>query len=332
VLRSSIVLCAMNSRVERQRNPSGRPRTGRINSSRHEWRKGLPGSRQLQADALLLVVALIWGSTFVLVKRTVAQFPVYAFLSLRFALAAVVLLLLFGRRLQGFGRRELWAGASIGLFLFGGYAFQTLGLQYTTASKAGFITGLSVVMVPVFSALLLRRVADRRALLGVVCSTIGLALLTLEGDLRPAYGDWLVLACAFCFALHIISVGAFAPHMDALALTIVQVVVVALLSGAMSLVTESRSWSIPGSVGPAAVFTGVLGTAFAFATQNSVQTWTTATHTALIFATEPVFAAVFGYLWAGERLTQWGTVGCGLILLGMLFAELRSSLDSQGDR
>lgn len=294
-----------------------------MNSRARSW---LSQPQQWQADVWLLLVALIWGSTFVLVKSAVAQYPVYAFLCLRFTLATGVLLALFGRRLPRLSPWMLLAGAAIGLFLFGGYAFQTVGLQYTSASKAGFITGLSVVFVPVLSTVLLRRMPERQALLGVVLATAGLALLTLGRDLRPAQGDLLVLGCAFCYALHIVAVSRFAPQTDALALTVVQVAVVALLSGLASLAAGKWPAPIPAPIFLAATFTGVLATALAFAVQNAVQARTTATHTALIFTTEPVFAALFGFALAGERLTAWGWVGCGLILLGMLLAELRPTI------
>ena len=276
-----------------------------------------------QADASLLVVTLVWGSTFVWVKESVAHFPVFAFLSLRFALAALVLAVLFGRRLRRLSWRMVGAGAAVGLFLFGGYTFQTLGLRFTTASKAGFITGLSVVLVPIFAALVLRRRPEPQALLGVVLCTLGLALLTLGPDPTPARGDWIVLGCAFCFALHILAVSHFAPQTDALALTVVQVTVVALLSAGTSLATEAWPWPISQGTYAAAAFTGVLATAMAFAIQNRVQVFTTPVHTALIFASEPVFAGIFGYWLAGERLTRQGLLGCGLILVGMLVAELR---------
>jgi drug/metabolite transporter (DMT)-like permease len=282
--------------------------------------------RPWQADLALLLVTLIWGSTFVLVKQSVARFPVFAFLFLRFVLAALVLGLLFGRRLRTLSWRMFGAGLLIGLFLFGGYAFQTVGLRFTTASKAGFITGLSVVMVPVFTALLFRRAPQRTVLLGVLLATVGLALLTLGKDLTPTRGDGLAFGCAVCFALHIVAVSLFAPQTDALALTIVQVTTVALLSGIAALVTEIRPWPMRTDVCAAAAFTGVLATALAFAIQNSVQVYTTSVHTALIFASEPVFAGLFGYWLAGERLTRWGVLGCGLILLGMLLAELRGTV------
>ncbi len=284
---------------------------------------------------MLLWVTLIWGSTFVLVQQAVERFPVFAFLCLRFVLATVVLCLCFGRRLRALQPRMAAAGVVIGLFLFAGYAFQTVGLQYTSSSKAGFITGLSVVIVPILSALLLKRVPERQALLGVVLSTVGLALLTLGRDLTPGRGDLIVLGCAFCYALHITAVSLYAPQTDALALTIVQIAVVAVVSGVVatlagdwySVLRSLQGWQQPvtrDALG-AAAFTGVLGTALAFAIQNSVQSWTTATHTALIFAAEPVFAGLFGYWLAGDRLTSWALVGCGLILLGMIVAELWSA-------
>jgi drug/metabolite transporter (DMT)-like permease len=169
---------------------------------------------------------------------------------------------------------------------------------------------------------------------GVAFSTVGLAFLTLERNPSGACtlvpfvwqrGDLIVLGCAICFALHIITVSLFAPRTEALALTVVQVLVVALLSGVASWAFEQRPSAVSADIWRAAAFTGLLATAAAFAVQNSVQTWTTATHTALIFVTEPVFAALFGYLFAGERLTQQALVGGGLVLMGMLLAELQPS-------
>ena len=278
-------------------------------------------SHTVQADGLLVLITLIWGSTFLLVQRAVQSYSVFAFLFLRFALGSIVLLLLLGRRLRSLSPRMWVAGIAIGFFLFGGYTLQTLGLLYTTSSKAGFITGLSVVIVPALSATLLRRLPDKYALLGVVLSTVGLALLTLGHDLRPTLGDVLVLGGAFCFAAHIVAVSRFAPRTDALALTVVQVAAVTVFSGLATILLGE--WQPPSQpVLTAAAFTGMLATALAFAVQNSVQAWTTATHTALIFATEPVFAGIFGYWFGEERLARGAVIGCILILLGMLVAEL----------
>jgi len=283
------------------------------------------GSKQIIADLLLLFVAFIWGSTFVMVKRVVEGFPVFLFLGMRFFLAAITLAVFYFRRLRRTTWREIGAGGLIGIFLFAGYAFQTVGLRYTTAAKAGFITGLSVVLVPVFSAALLRRMPTKQAIVGVLLSTIGLALLSLNADLSISKGDLLVLCCAVSFALHIVTVSAFAPKADPIALTTVQVLVVALISitvaGALGEIKHSTI-SLSGEVWFAAAFTGVLATAVAFGIQNSAQRFTSPTHTALIFAAEPVFAGIFGVLWAGEQLIGRAIIGCVLILCGMIAGEI----------
>jgi len=280
-------------------------------------------SRQLGADALLLLITLVWGSTFVLVKDAVATYPVFPFLALRFGLATAALLAVGAGRLRRLGRRGLRAGVLIGLCPFPGYALQTVGLQYNSASKAGLITGLSVALVPILSAILLRRPPSPAAVIGVCLATMGLALLTLNHDFRVATGDVMVLGCALSFALHIVSVSAFAPSMDPLGLTIVQVATVALLSAAISLLIPGP-WPTPSpSALWAAAFTGILATAVAFAIQTSAQRFTTPTHTALIFAGEPVFAAIFGVLLAGDVMTPAAVAGGVLIVLGTVVNEIR---------
>jgi drug/metabolite transporter (DMT)-like permease len=291
-------------------------------------RSALP--RQLIADLSLIGVTAIWGATFVMVKSAVANYPVFAFLSIRFALALLFLLpaLLWRRRTgrQTWHRPTLRAGVLVGLALFAGYAFQTFGLQYTTPAKAGFITGLSVVMVPLFSAALLRQAPDRAAVAGVIMATAGLALLTWQGELTVVLGDILVLACAVSFAMHIIALGAFSPRMDSLTLLAVQIATVMFLSLGISLLTEWPWPALPAEVMGAAAFTGVAATTIAFGIQTVAQRFTSPTHTALIFAMEPVWAGLFSFWLIGERLGPRSLAGAGLILAGMLVAELMPAL------
>jgi drug/metabolite transporter (DMT)-like permease/membrane-associated phospholipid phosphatase len=281
--------------------------------------------RQLGADVLLLLVTAIWGGTFVMVKDAVASYPVFPFLAIRFGLGLAALLLIGWRRLRFLTRSNLMAGALAGLFLLGGYAFQTLGLQHTTASKAAFITGLSVAMVPVLSALVLRVRPSSSAVIGVSFATAGLGLLTLSHSLMIGRGDLYVLLGALCFALHILALSASAPKVDPIALTIVQLAVVALCSTAISF-ASLRPWPVPTtSVWGAAIFTGILATAVAFGLQTAMQRFTTATHTALIFTAEPVFGALFGVLYASDVLTPRMLVGAFLILIGTLISEINWS-------
>jgi len=280
--------------------------------------------RQLAADLTLLVVVAIWGATFVLVKDAVTDFPVFAFLSLRFGLAAVVLLPLAWREAphRRPDRRLILQGSLMGLALFAGYGLQTLGLRLTTPARAGFITGLSVVLVPIGSAWFLRRPPSRTAIAGVSLATIGLALLSFDGDASTGLGDLLVLGCAVSFAAQVILTAAFAPGQPAMRLALVQIATVAVLSLIVSLLWE-RPWpAIGGQTIFAFAFTGVLATSFAFAAQTFAQRFTSPTHTALIFSLEPVFAVVSSRILIGERLTGQALVGSALILLGMLAAEL----------
>ncbi|MGE5620570.1 MAG: DMT family transporter [Sphingomonadaceae bacterium] len=280
-------------------------------------------SRQLQADLWLALVTLIWGSTFVVVKNELANIGPLAFVALRFTFAFLFMALLMRRSLARIGRHQLAAGALIGVFLFGGYALQTVGLRYTTASKAAFITGLCVVLAPLFAHLLLGHTPSLIATLGVVLATAGLALLSLVDDLSLAMGDLLVLGCAASFALHIVSISRFAPRMDPVALTTVQIGVVAVGGAIATAILEPNPLPLkPGSVVVAAGM-GLFATALAFTIQNRVQVFTTPTHTALVLSLEPVFGAIFAYLLAGERLGPREILGCSLILAGMVAAEFK---------
>ena len=281
--------------------------------------------RQLSADLMLLLVTLVWGGTFVMVKDAVASFPVFPFLTLRFGLASLVLLPFGARRLRTLGWRSAGAGVLIGLFLLAGYSFQTIGLRYTSASKAGLITGLSVVIVPIMSALILHRAPRIEAIVGVALATIGLALLSVSQKLTVTRGDILVVFCAFSFALYIVSVSAFAPKVDPVALTLVQMITVALVCALVSLFTESSLPQPSGATWVAAAFTGIFATAVAFLIQTSMQRFTTPTHTALVLTGEPVFAAIFGVLLAHDVLTARNIAGGILILSGTIVSEIRWS-------
>ncbi len=275
-----------------------------------------------QADITLVLVTLIWGSTFVVVKGALDAVGPLTFVAWRFTVAALALALLFHRRVRALSRAELRAGGIIGVWLALGYILQTIGLQYTTTGKAGFITGLSVVLVPVIAALWLRQPPGAWTAAGVAMATAGLGLLTLDASLRPAPGDLWVLGCAVAFAMHIISVSRFAPHHDPLSLTVVQIAVVALIALGGAFIFETPEVRLPRATWAAILFTALAATVVALGLQNSVQPFTTPTHTALIFSLEPVFAAFFGWWLAGEVLGLKELVGGALILAGMVVAEL----------
>ncbi|MQL50816.1 EamA family transporter [Desulfofundulus thermobenzoicus] len=280
-------------------------------------------SLQLKADLALLGVTFIWGITFVVVQNALDSIGPYYFLGVRFLLAFLFLGAIYYRQLLKLDRTTLQAGLIIGMFLFGGYAFQTVGLQYTTAANAGFITGLSVVLVPVFSTFFTRQLPGVFAAGGVILSTTGLAFLSLGQGLRINRGDLLVFFCAICFALHIIMVGRYARHLNPPLLATIQIGAVSLAAFAMGLSMETWPGQFTRPVWIALLLTAIPATSLAFLIQNSVQRFTSATHTAIIFTMEPVFAALGAYLLAGEILTARQLTGCLLILGGMLLAELK---------
>jgi drug/metabolite transporter (DMT)-like permease len=287
--------------------------------------------RQIIADASLVFVALIWGATFVLVKDVIEQVPTMLFLAMRFTFAGVALALVMLplRRWSGLTRAELGWGTVLGVALYSGYTLQTLGLRSTTASNGGFITGLSVVLVPVLGIFVLRQVPRAWSWLGVLFATTGLALLSLNFDtgVRINEGDALVFGCAIAFAIHILLVSKVAGGADPLRLTLVQIIVTGVLSALTSILFEPTVSAVPsGEVWAGTIFLGVAATAFAITIQVTVQRFTSAVHTVLIFTLEPVFAAAFGMWLQGDRLgpIAWG--GAGLILTGMLVAELGSYL------
>ncbi|WP_366924075.1 DMT family transporter [Metallumcola ferriviriculae] len=284
----------------------------------------MDNNRQLQADLLLLIVALIWGLTFVSVKNALVDIGPYTFNAIRFGIAFIFMGLFSGRKLRQINKKSLSAGMTVGMVLFAGYSFQTIGLQYTTASNAGFITGLSVVMVPLFARLLFKRTANRYAILGAITAAAGLGLLSLSLPLAVNLGDLLVLFCAASFALHIVFVGRYSPNHDTMVLVVIQIGTVAILSGLSALVWEGQAVHFTANVIWGLIITAIPATALAYLIQNWAQKFTTETRTAIILSMEPVFAALFALILLHEALGVKDISGGLLVLAGMLLAELKT--------
>lgn len=282
--------------------------------------------RQLVADLTLLVVVAVWGATFIMVKDAVSKTAPLLFLSVRYGWATLALgvLGLLQGKLGGFTRQELRGGVLAGLALWAGFAFQTIGLQYTSASNAGFIVGLSVALVPIFSFFLLRYRPSLAASVGVVIAVIGLTLLSVQDNFNINGGDWLEIISATAFGVQIVLVARYAKDADPLRLALVEIVVAGVLSLLSSTALElpAQGWWLPPTVLLTSIFMGVVATAAAFTAQATAQRFTSPIHTALIFTLEPVFAAAFAFFWAGETLSGRQLIGCALILVGMLAAEL----------
>jgi drug/metabolite transporter (DMT)-like permease len=282
---------------------------------------------RLRADLALVAVALIWGSTFVMVKKALDDVSTILFLALRFSIAAGALWFTFRRRGTHHPRNraaELRGGAVVGAFLFAGYLLQTAGLKFTTAAKAGFITGFYIVLVPLLGAAIYRRLPQASEVIGVVMATIGMSMMTLQSArFNIGRGDLLVLGCAVAFAFHILALGHYSRSMSYESLSVYQVSTCALLaSGSFWWVETPRlvwSWTVILTL----AVTSLLATALAFSVQSWAQQFTTPTRTALIFSLEPVFAWITSFLLAGEVLSVRAAAGAALILAGILLVELK---------
>lgn len=287
--------------------------------------------RTLKADLALAGVTLIWGSTFVVIKIALSDASPLVLVLLRFALAASLLLAIFGRRGQLLAPGLMRAGAVVGFFLCAGFWFQTVGLQFTTPAKSAFITAMSVALVPVVLMLFFRRRPTALAIGGVVAASFGLYLLTIPpGEFSIGRGDLLTFFCAIAFAGHIVAVGHYAPRCPVGGLAVWQVGVALLLTAAATpvaaftgLETLRLEWTPRLLL--AILITAAFGIALAFSVQTWAQQFTPPTHTAIIYTLEPVFAALTSYLVFAEQLTARGWLGAGLILAGVLLAELRSA-------
>jgi drug/metabolite transporter (DMT)-like permease len=273
--------------------------------------------RVLALPALVLVTA-VWGITFVQVKDAIAIYPLFAFLALRFGIASLTLAAPAAARLRTLGRAGAVAAVFSGALLAAGYALQTLGLERTTVSSAGFVTGMYVVLTPILALALFRIQVGAAAWAGVVVASVGLAMLAGIHGGSPV-GDLLVLGAAAVYSLQIVLMERYAPRYDPLAFTLVEMLASFVLLACVAApdFAAPHGWT----VWSALLVTGVFASALAFLVQTWAQQRTSATRTALVFALEPVWAAVFGFALNGDRLGVLGWSGCAVIMCGIVLAE-----------
>jgi drug/metabolite transporter (DMT)-like permease len=276
------------------------------------------------APLALLAITAIWGWTFVLVKEGMSLVGPFTFLAARFILAFLLLCLLFYPSLRRMSRKSRCSGILIGVALFSGYLFQTWGLVYTSATKSGLITGLTVIMVPIASSLTRKERIHVTVWLGVILALTGLVLLVLgKGDLITInIGDLLTLFCAVGFALHIILVDRSVRSVDYRQLLVVQVGTVALLSLIGAVLLEKLPCAYPPSLIRGILITGLAATALALYVLNRFQAYSTASYTAVILTMEPVFAGLFGFLLLNESLRTPQILGGVLILSGIALPQI----------
>lgn len=275
---------------------------------------------------LLIFVTVIWGSTFAIIKETIQTVPVSILLALRFSIAAFILIWVKPER------KTLVPGLVLGLLSFIGYATQTIGMLTTSASKAAFITGLSVILTPIVGAIWLRQWIPLRAWLAALLALAGLGLMTLNPHEGLAVGDVWVLGTALAYAAYIVYLGEVAVRHKPLVLTSLQIVVVTVFSWGWATPRLHILKSLSTSEIYALLYLAVFATALVLWLQTLAQRVVPAYTAALIFALEPVFAAVFAYYMLGEMLSPQGWFGGALVVLAMILGGSCPMLKQAGER
>ncbi len=296
-------------------------------------------SRSMKAHLLLVLTTLIWGSTFVLIKRALLDASPLMLNAVRMTLPAALLALYYRRQLGVMTKKALIAGTLVGIFLYLGYAFQTAGLALTTPSKSAFLTGSSTVLVPLLLVVVWRTKIHAWRVVGIALAFAGLFLMTVPAGregladfAKVNRGDVLSIGCAIGFAFQIILLGRASQRFPFEQIAVLQVGAAAVLMVITAPALEQPRFHASPAVIATVLVTGILGTAVAFTVQAWAQQFTPATHTALIFNMEPVFAWVTSFIVMKERLGLRAGLGAMLILSGVVVSELLGQVDRPDDQ
>ncbi|WP_379127145.1 DMT family transporter [Paenibacillus sp. sgz500958] len=278
--------------------------------------------KPLKAELLLLMVTMFWGSSYMFMKMGLDTLGEFNLIALRFGLAFVLAGLLFHKRLMLIDVRTLKYGALLGFLLLGVFTCITFGLKTTTTSNAGFLVALTVIFVPLLEVLVFKKKVSPPQAFGAVLAIAGIGMLTLNHSLQIRPGDFLCILSAVFYAVQILVTGRAVKHCDSLNIGILQLGFAGGYALILSFLFESPALpsSLPSWIAILAL--GILCSACGFILQPVAQKYTTATRTGLIFSLEPVFAAFFGYWFAGEQLSMQGYAGASLVLLGIVASEL----------
>lgn len=286
------------------------------------FREEGPVSTKARGELMLFLITFIWGSTFVTGKIVLAQVSPLQMMVIRFSLSSVIFLALGGRRIFPVSWASVIKAGFLGLLLFLGFAAQTVGLQWTTASKSAFITGMMVVFVPVLQVLVERRAPKIGNILGIVVVAVGLWLMTSPEGGSFNGGDALTLLCAFFFTGYIVYLDMISHEMTALQLTFLHITAAGILSIVAALFVDSLRFSVTSQGVLLLLYLTLFSTVLTTLVQTRFQKETTPTRAAIIFTVEPVVASLLAYAVLGERLGVAGAIGGALIVAGVLVSEL----------
>lgn len=294
---------------------SGNGRRMQINRERKPW-------SQRKADGMIALVAMAWGSSYLLMKIGLGSIPPFSIITLRFGIAFLAVALLFFGELRKTYRKVIEYSAVLGFILFAVFAFLMHGLETTTASNAGFLTSTTVVLVPIFHSVLKRKLPDKATILGIVITMVGIGLLTLQESLSLHVGDALCLCGATAYAVHILLTDKLTQKCDGLLLGIWQLGFASFYGLLCTLVFEHPKIPTNTNEWIAILGLALICSAFGFVMQPVAQKYTTPEHTGLLFALEPVCSALFAFLFLHEMMNVKGYVGAVLVLTGVIIASV----------
>ncbi|MEW6507855.1 MAG: DMT family transporter [Bacteroidota bacterium] len=292
-------------------------------------------------ESALLLMTIIWGGTFVIVKESLADVSPLLFVGVRFGIAALIVTFYFLLKGIKVEYESIKPGMFLGLLLFLGFFFQTTGLKITTATKSGFITGSLVVMIPLFQTIFEKRLPSKGAQIGTVLVFIGLLFLSSSGTSLKEFitdigtnfntGDWLTLICAMFFALHVVFIDIISPKNKFIDLLLLQLVTVSILSfiiaGFFELTSiEKLQFDITFDSLRGILYTSLLATLVNFSLQTRYQKVVSPTKAGIIYSFEPIFAALFAFFLLNEKITNFGLAGSALIFLGLIAAEVLDNI------
>lgn len=283
----------------------------------------MENKKVLYADLALVLVAIIWGSGFVVTKNALNLITPFYLTFYRFSIATMVLGIFTYKKLLKASKEDIKAGIIIGVFLFGGFAFQTIGLQYIGAGKQAFITATYVVMVPfIYWAISKKKPVKIEVFAAFLC-LIGIGVLSLEKDLSLGYGEILTLICAVMFALHVSSTGYFAAKSDPFVISVIQFGTTAILSLFSALLFEGRNIVIESGALIPILYLAIFSSMLAFLIQTIAQRHTSSTHTAIILSSEALFGTILGVLILSEPVTVKIVLGSLIILIAIITSETK---------
>lgn len=273
-------------------------------------------------DLSLLIVALVWGVGFVITKNALSVITPLYFLSIRFLIAGIFMVIIFHKQLRQASKQDLIGGCIIGVFLSLGFITQTVGINFTTPAKSSFITGLNVVLVPFIAIISTHKSPRLKAVVSALVAFIGLSLISLNGNLAIGLGDALTVLCAIFFACHIVSVGHFAYKSNVYVIATIQMVFSSIVCTVLAIVLEPFPSFSGVGIWSGILYTSFLSTLAAFLIQNLAQKNTPSTHAAIILCLESVFGALASVLFWHEVMTEKMIIGCVLIFAAILFNEI----------